>query len=94
MTLRYLRRAEVRALLPPLPDQIDLVEATYRAVAAGRVELPPKPGIHPRKDSFIHAMPAYLADDDVAALKWVAGYPANKERGLPYIAGLIVVNDA
>ena len=38
-------------------------------------------------------MPAYLRDDDVAALKWVAGYPANKERGLPYITGLIVLND-
>ncbi len=39
-------------------------------------------------------MPAYLADEDVAAIKWVGGYPANKERGLPYISGLIVVNDA
>jgi len=39
-------------------------------------------------------MPAYLRDPDVAALKWVAGYPGNKDRGLPYISGLIVVNDA
>jgi alanine dehydrogenase len=90
----YLRREEVRSLLPEIPGQLDLVEATYRSVGAGRVELPPKPGIHPRKDSFIHAMPAYLRDEDIAALKWVAGYPANKERGLPYISGLIVVNDA
>jgi alanine dehydrogenase len=94
VSLRYLRREEVASLLPPIPDQLDLVEETYRAVGAGRVELPPKPGIHPRKDSFIHAMPAYLKDDDVAAVKWVAGYPANKERGLPYITGLIVVNEA
>jgi alanine dehydrogenase len=90
----YLSREEVRGLLPEVPEQLDLVERTYRAVAAGRVELPPKPGVHPRKDSFIHAMPTYLADEDVAALKWIAGYPANKERGLPYISGLIVVNDA
>jgi alanine dehydrogenase len=92
--LLYLSRAEVAGLLPEIPEQLDLVEHTYRQVAAGRVELPPKPGIHPRKDAFIHAMPAYLRDDDVAALKWVAGYPQNKERGLPYISGLIVVNDA
>jgi alanine dehydrogenase len=92
--LLYLRREEVRELLPPIPEQIDLVEETYRALAAGRVELPPKPGVHPRPDSFIHAMPAYLADEDVVALKWVSGYPANKARGLPYISGLIVVNDA
>jgi alanine dehydrogenase len=92
--LLYLRREEVAELLPPIPEQIDLVEETYRALAAGRVELPPKPGVHPRPDSFIHAMPAYLADEDVVALKWVSGYPANKARGLPYISGLIVVNDA
>jgi alanine dehydrogenase len=92
--LLYLARDEVAELLPPVEEQLDLVEATYRGLAAGRVELPPKPGVHPRPDSFIHAMPAYLRDEDVAALKWVSGYPANKARGLPYIAGLIVLNDA
>ena len=94
MSLLYLTREEVARLLPDVPAQLDLVEETYRAVGSGRVELPPKPGIHPRPESFIHAMPAYLRDGDVAALKWVAGYPANKERGLPYITGLIVLNDA
>lgn len=93
-SLLFLSRAQVAGLLPAVPDQLDLVERTYRALAAGRVELPPKPGVHPRKDSFLHAMPAYLRDEDVVALKWVGGYPANKARGLPYISGLIVVNDA
>ena len=92
--LLFLSRADVAGLLPDVPEQLDLVEGAYRALAAGRVELPPKPGVHPRKDSFLHAMPAYLRDEDVVTLKWVAGYPANKERGLPYITGLIVVNDA
>jgi alanine dehydrogenase len=93
-TALFLSREEVAGLLPGIPEQLDLVERTYRSLAAGRVELPPKPGVHPRKDSFVHAMPAYLRDEDVVALKWVAGYPANKERGLPYITGLIVLNDA
>jgi len=94
MQLLYLARDEVAQLLPPVEEQLDLVEAVYRALAAGRVELPPKPGVHPRPDSFVHAMPAYLRDEDVVALKWVSGYPANKARGLPYISGLVVVNDA
>jgi alanine dehydrogenase len=92
--LLYLTRAEVAALLPPPLDQIDLVEETYRAMARGRVELPPKPGVHPRENAFIHAMPAYLRDRDVATIKWVSGYPENPAHGLPYISGLIVVNDA
>lgn len=91
--LLYLRRDEVARLLPSVEEQVDLVEQTYRALAAGRVELPPKPGVHPRRDSFVHAMPAYLADEDVVALKWIAGYPGNKTRGLPYISGLVVLND-
>jgi ornithine cyclodeaminase/alanine dehydrogenase len=92
--LLYLAREEVRALLPPIAEQVDLAERTYVAMAAGEAELPPKPGVHPRPDAFIHAMPAYLRGQDVAALKWVAGYPGNPARGLPYISGLIVVNDA
>ena len=92
--LLYLTRAEVAELLPAVDEQIDLVEDTYRELAAGRVQLPPKPGVHPRPDSLVHAMPAYLERDDVVALKWVAGFPANKRRGLPYLSGLIVVNDA
>jgi alanine dehydrogenase len=39
-------------------------------------------------------MPAYLRDDDVTALKWVSGYPGNPAQGLPYIDGVIVVNDS
>ena len=80
--------------MPGYAEQVDLVAATYRSMAAGRVELPPKPGVHPRQDAFIHAMPAYLSDTDVAAIKWVSGYPSNKALGLPYITGLMIVNDA
>jgi alanine dehydrogenase len=90
----YLTRAEVRGLMPSFSDQVGLVAETYRAMAAGSVELPPKPGVHPRPDAFIHAMPAYVADRDVAAIKWVSGYPSNKAIGLPYITGLMIVNDA
>jgi len=92
--LTYLTRADVRSLLPGWTEMVDLVDETYAAMADGGVELPPKPGIHPRPDSFIHAMPAYLRGRDVAAVKWVSGYPANKELGLPYITGLLVLNDA
>lgn len=90
----YLSRKEVSDLLPSIAEQIDLVRAAYRAQASGALELPPKPGIHPRPNAFIHAMPAYLSDTDIAAMKWVSGYPSNQARGLPYISGLIIVNDA
>jgi len=92
--LLYLSRAEVAGLLPPWDEQLDLVEQTYSSMASGAVELPPKPAIHPRPNAFVHAMPAYLEEPDVVVLKWIAGYRTNKTRGLPYLNGLIVLNDA
>jgi len=76
-----------------MAEIIDLVERVFKEKAAGRVEMPPKPGIHPLPDSFIHAMPAYIPALGAAALKWVSGYPQNPSRGLPYIAGLLLLND-
>ncbi len=55
--------------------------------------MPPKPGLHPRPDCFIHAMPAYLSEVEAAGLKWVAGFPPNREKALPQITGLLILND-
>lgn len=91
-TITYLDRATVRALLPDPVEQVDRLAEVYRSMARGRAENPPKIGVHPRSDAFLHAMPAYLADGDVTALKWVGAYPGNPARGLPYISGLLVLN--
>jgi ornithine cyclodeaminase/alanine dehydrogenase len=93
-SLRLVDRETVAAALPPIGAQVELAERVYRALARGEVELPPKIGVHPRPDAFLHAMPAYLRDLDVVAMKWVSGYPENPAQGLPAISGVIVVNDA
>ena len=89
----YLSRADVEAIGLSMPRIVEVVEECLREKAAGRVEMPPKPGIHTRPDAFIHAMPAYLRSSDAAGLKWVGGYPGNSARGLPYITGLVILND-
>ena len=91
--LLYLSRADVEAVGLDMPTVIALVEEGFREKAASRVEMPPKPGIHPRPDSFIHAMPALIGVMQSAGVKWVGGNPANAARGLPYISGLIILND-
>jgi ornithine cyclodeaminase/alanine dehydrogenase len=56
--------------------------------------MPPKPGVHPGAgDNFIHAMPAYIPALKSAGIKWVSGFPENEKRGLPYITGLLILND-
>ena len=93
-SFRYLSRADVEVVGLSGTEVIDILERAFRAKRAGRVEMPPKVGVHPREDAFIHAMPAYLSDADEVGLKWVAGYPGNQALGVPYIHGLVVLTDA
>jgi ornithine cyclodeaminase/alanine dehydrogenase-like protein (mu-crystallin family) len=91
--LLYLSRADVEAVALDMGSIIGLLEAAFREKGAGRVEMPPKPGIHPQADAFIHAMPAYIPSLRSAGIKWVSGFPENPKRGLPYISGLLILND-
>jgi ornithine cyclodeaminase/alanine dehydrogenase-like protein (mu-crystallin family) len=91
--LLYLSRADVEAVSLPLQEMIGLLEAAFLEKGHGRVEMPPKPGIHTKPDAFLHAMPAFIPALRSAGIKWVGGYPDNHRHGLPYITGLLVLND-
>lgn len=91
--LLYLSRAEVEAVALDMKTIIQRLEEAFREKGEGRVEMPPKPGIHTQPDAFIHAMPAFIPSLRSAGIKWVSGYPANQQRGLPYISGLLILND-
>jgi ornithine cyclodeaminase/alanine dehydrogenase len=93
MRLLYLSQADVAAVGLDMTSMIGLLETAFREKGLGRVEMPPKPGIHTQPDAFLHAMPAYIPAMASAGIKWVGGYPANQARGLPYITGLLVLND-
>lgn len=89
----YLSRSDVDKLDIPIMEIIQTVETAFREKAEGRVEVPPKPGIHPQENAFIHAMPAYIPGMNSAGVKWVSGFPGNPKKGLPYISGLLILND-
>ena len=92
-TILYLSRKDVENVNLSMPAIIDTLENMFREKGEGRVEMPPKPGIHTRKDAFIHAMPAYIPNLGAAGMKWVSGYPDNQNKNLPYISGLLILND-
>jgi ornithine cyclodeaminase/alanine dehydrogenase len=89
----YLSRADVASAGLGVGAMIGLLETAFREKGHGRIEMPPKPGVHTRPDAFLHAMPAYIPAMQAAGIKWVGGYPDNHARGLPYITGLLVLND-
>ncbi|MCD6537954.1 hypothetical protein J7L18_05025 [Candidatus Bathyarchaeota archaeon] len=91
--LLYLCRRDVEDIGLTMKEIIDAVEDVFQEKGLGRVEMPPKPGIHPKWDAFIHAMPTYIPRLKLAGIKWVSGYPENYKLGLPYITGLLILND-
>ncbi|OQY31923.1 MAG: hypothetical protein B6I38_05195 [Anaerolineaceae bacterium 4572_5.1] len=92
--LLYLSQADVVSVNLGMSEIINLVETAFEEKGHGRVEMPPKPGIHPGGgDNFIHAMPAYIPALNSAGIKWVGGFPENAKKGLPYITGLLILND-
>lgn len=91
--LLYLSQSDVAAAGVTMPEIIQAVETAFREHGLGRTEMPPKPGVHSQPEAFIHAMPAYIPALHSIGVKWVSGYPDNHRRGLPYITGLLILND-
>lgn len=89
----YLSQADVAKVNLDMATVINLLDTAFREKGAGKVEMPPKPGIHTMPDAFIHAMPAFIPALRSAGIKWVSGYPDNQKLGLPYITGLLILND-
>jgi len=91
--LLYLSLSDVVSAGPGMAEIIAALEGMFREKAEGRVEMPPKIGIHTMPDALIHAMPASIPVLKAAGMKWVGGYPDNSKRGLPYVTGLLILND-
>jgi ornithine cyclodeaminase/alanine dehydrogenase-like protein (mu-crystallin family) len=90
----YLSQADVASVNLPMAEIINALETAFREKGEGKTEMPPKPGIHPGGgDNFIHAMPAYIPALKSAGMKWVSGFVENYKRNLPYITGLLILND-
>jgi ornithine cyclodeaminase/alanine dehydrogenase len=90
----WLSRADIETLGITMRELMDEIETGFAALGQGEVELPAKIGVHPRPDSFIHAMPCYVGGDlDIAGLKCVCGFPQNNKKGLPALTGLWTLLD-
>lgn len=88
----YLSQEDIVSLHLSWQEVINRVELALREHGEKTVENPPKPGVHSKGNSFIHAMPAYLKKLNAIGMKWVSGYPDNQKVGIPSITGLLVLN--
>ena len=89
----YLSRDDVVAVGLSIAETISIIEESFRAHGLDQFENPPKPGVHPQNDAFIHAMPAYLPEKPAAGVKWISSFSGNFRYGVPTVMGLVVLND-
>ncbi len=89
----YLSRADIEAINLPMSELMDILEQAYIEKNNGNLDMPPKLGIAPDPETFIHAMPCWLPEMHAAGLKWVGGTRQNKSKGLPFLGGLCILND-
>jgi ornithine cyclodeaminase/alanine dehydrogenase-like protein (mu-crystallin family) len=81
----------VFAAVPPAAA-IERTREAFRRHARGEWVMPPKVYVDAPPHGDFRAMPA--RGEGLALLKWVTSFPANPERGLPVVAGALIVSDA
>lgn len=93
VTFRYLTQEDVLSLKLGFDEILSVIERALVDHGKRSFEMPPKPGIHPLPGAFIHAMPSFLPNFHAAGLKWVSGFPQNRNKDYPSIVGLMILND-
>jgi ornithine cyclodeaminase/alanine dehydrogenase-like protein (mu-crystallin family) len=71
---------------------IERTRLAFERHAAGEWAMPPKVYLDSPPNGDFRAMPA--RGDGFALLKWVTSFPRNSERGLPVVAGALLLSDA
>jgi alanine dehydrogenase len=84
-------REAVLAAVPP-PAAIQCVGEAFVRHHRGEWVMPPKVYVDAPPHGDFRAMPA--RGDGLAVLKWVTSFPRNVERGLPAVAGALLVSNA
>lgn len=85
-----------------MKKSIELVEKVYEAHGHNEVNMPAKITLDtgesndwPPYGGSYNAMPAYIGEDvDISGIKWVWGFNDNYKKGIPYIGGVIILNEA
>ncbi|HET7481438.1 MAG TPA: ornithine cyclodeaminase family protein [Actinomycetota bacterium] len=92
-TTLYLDRASVERVGLPMEKIIEVVEAALVEKAHGRVQMPAKHWMEPRPTRWFGGMSSLIPSLGYAAMKWQSGSSENAAHGLPYLTGMLFLND-
>ncbi len=92
---RYLDRNQVRSLLPPISDLLEVVEAGLAAHGRRDVVLPPKAHIQldDRYNGHFNILVGWAGPNDTAGVKVIGDYVENYRHGLPSEVAMLTLYD-
>lgn len=73
-----------------LPEVIEAVEDAFAIHKSGWFHMPDRMVAEQNGDKLMY-MPCFL--DSVISTKMLAEFPGNPAKGLPYLSGLVILND-
>lgn len=78
-----------------MPAAIKAVEAAFKALGRGRVNMPAKIYLDLSKEynGDFRAMPAYISGLKTCGIKWVNVHPGNRKKGLISVMAIIILSD-
>ena len=92
--LLYLTENDVRSLKLTDDEVMDMTKKAMISYSTKKSEMPAKIGIHPLKDTLMHAMPAAMPEYSSCGIKWGCCFPDNRSRfGYAQTTCTLVLND-
>lgn len=92
MDILWLDQNDVRSLLE-LSAVMEAVEKAFEQHGKKKVQMPPKSYLYfDKHNGDLRTMPAYLEEQDITGVKIVNVHPDNREKGLPSVMALVVLN--
>jgi len=89
----YLTRGEIEGMGFTEKELLELVRLALTEHGNKRFEMPAKIGLHPLRDTLMHAMPAFVPGAGACGIKWAYCFPDNYKYSLSQTSGLLTLND-
>jgi len=94
MPIQFIQNSDVERLCD-MSDVVSVIETAFAKHQRRRMEMPSKVYIDiPEHNGDFRAMPAYDHDSEFAGIKWVNSHDNNREKGLPAVMAMYILNDA
>jgi alanine dehydrogenase len=92
MDVLWLKQSDVKSVLD-MRSTLNAVESGFKEHGLKKVQMPSKLYLYfDKHNGDLRTMPSFMEEKDIAGVKIVNVHPDNREKGLPTVMGLVVLN--